>query len=135
MEYSINKTLNEYACEEVSGKANYYTINLVDKNATAISDYTQYITFDSDTNDLVIEDLTGEKNGDTSEVLLRVSTKDGAESEIVHLQLVSKAIGTKGSVFDIVFWIVLILAVILLIIILICVNRDKYGSISKKRKA
>lgn len=135
MAYDVNKTLNEFACEEVSGKPNFYKINLIDKTATAIKDYSEYITFDATTNDLVVEDLTGEKTKDTTEVILRVSTKDGTESEIVHLQLESKAIGSKGSIFDLIFWIILGIVLILLIIILICVNRDKYGSVSKKRKA
>ena len=134
MEFTVNKTLNTFACEQVAGKNNFYTINLIDKTADAITDYKAYITFDAEKNDLVIEDLTGEKTAQTNEVLIRVSTADGAESEVVHFQLTSSKIGTSGAWFDILFWILLGIAIILLIIILVCVNRDKYGSISKKRK-
>lgn len=134
MEYTVNKTLNTFACEEVAGKDRYYTINLVDKTANAITDYKAYITFNSEKNDLVVEDLTGEKTPQTNEVLIRVSTSDGAESEVIHFQLTSSQIGTSGAWFDILFWVLLAIAIIILIIILICVNKDKYGSISKKRK-
>ena len=55
------------------------------------------------------------------------------EEEIVKIELA--ATKSPATSFDLYVWIVLGLAIILLIIILICVNRDKYGSVSRKRKA
>ncbi len=133
MSFSVDKEAYDYTCSEVSGKDKYYTIDLGEKTATAITDYTKYIKFDTDKNDLQIESLT-EITDSTNEVLVKVSTKDGAESDIIHLQLQSTQFTKTGSVFDIIFWIILGIALIILIIILVCVNRDKYGSISKKRK-
>ena len=134
MKFKVDKAAYEYACEAVAGKDNYYTINLVDKTADAIDDYKKYIEFDSEKNDLEIELVSGEITKNTNEILVRVKTKDNAESEVIHFQLTSSEINKAGSMFDIIFWIILIIVIIILIIILICVNRDKYGSISKKRK-
>ena len=134
MSFTVNKAAYEYACEAIAGKDNYYTINLVDKTADAIDDYKKYIEFDSEKNDLEIELVSGEITKNTNEILVRVKTKDNAESEVIHFQLTSSEINKAGSMFDIIFWIILIIVIIILIIILICVNRDKYGSISKKRK-
>ena len=67
-----------------------------------------------------------------------VSIYDGSEEQFVTFKLKSTALNTGYSIPEILQqimpWILLAIAIIILIIILICVNRDKYGAINKKRK-
>ena len=107
--------------------------NLDTQAATIIEDYKEFIVFDKNVNNLDVEVLS-EITAKTSEVILKVSNhEDPNEIEYVHLVVTTTA-NAGGSTFDIIFWIVLGISIVLLIVILICVNRDKYGSVSKNRK-
>ncbi len=133
MKFNVVTPDEKYTIESVASRENHYTINLGHNPATKIADYTKAITFDANTDDLSVELLT-DVSDKTNEVVLKVTNKQNtSEVEYVHIQIETTAT-TGGSVFDIIFWIVLGITIILLIIILICVNRDKYGAISKKRK-
>ena len=137
MEFKVlekTETSPNYACVKKSNTNDVYTIDLgKDGKATDIANYADYISFDSNTNDLVVETLTDTTREDCNEVILLVKTADGSESKIVKIELESTK--TPKNSFDIYVWIVLGLALIILIAILVCVNRDKYGSVVKKRKS
>lgn len=121
-----------YTCAPKANANDVYVIDLgKDGKASDITDYTKYIKAAANS-DLVVEKLTDTSRDDCNEVYLKVSTADGTESKIVKLELTSEK--SPATSFDLYVWIVLGLAIILLIIILICVNRDKYGSVSRKRK-
>ena len=137
MKFKVDKAAYEYACNEAVNAAQintatdlYYTINLGDKKADVIADYAKYIT---EMSDGVTAKTISNPDNNASEVIVKVANSDETEVAYVHFQIQTTA--NNGSLFDIIFWIILLLAIILLIIILICVNRDKYGSVSKKRKA
>lgn len=141
MEFSVLESLDvkkndatiTYTCKAKTNAQDVYTIDLgKDGKASDITDYAEYISFDSSKNDLVVTTLTDTSKDDCNEVLLLVQTSDGAESRIVKIELESAK--SPVNSFDLYVWIILGLALIILIIILICVNRDKYGSVSRKRK-
>ena len=116
-----------------SNREGYYTLKLDTKPATIIDDYLKAIKFNPNQDDLLVEVLS-EVTADTNEVILKVTNNQNpSEVEFVHLNIETTATNS-GSLFDILFWIILGISIILLIIILICVNRDKYGSVSKNRK-
>lgn len=146
MSYTVNDKAYDYTCTKLPGQ-NAYEIDLVDKRADAIEDYTKYIVFPEEAGDpydktnqysekpvvTVVSDLT-DKN--CREVVLRIY--DGDQEEFVTLKLKSSALTNGMSIPEVlrtIFpWILLVIAIIILIFILICVNRDKFGSINKKRK-
>ena len=128
MKFTVDKNAYSYSCQEVSGAVNNYTINLGNKKVDAIEDYTKYVV-PGEGEELTVTELS-RSNG---EVVLMVANSDESEVQYVHLAIQTTA--NNGSMFDILFWIGLGIAIILLVIILICVNKDKYGSISKNRKA
>ena len=133
MNYTVVSPDSLYTLTKDANRAGYATLDLIDMPATAINDYTKAISFDKNKDDLKVEVLS-EINSSTNEVIIKVTNNQNPnEVEYVHLVLNTTATAT-GSMFDIIFWIILGLAVILLVIILICVNRDKYGSVSKSRK-
>ena len=121
-----------------------YEIDLGDKRASAIEDYTKYIKFDQehyDTSNQYVEEPTVTVISDIADENCRevvVSIYDGSEEQFVTFKLKSTALNTGYSIPEILQqimpWILLAIAIIILIIILICVNRDKYGAINKKRK-
>lgn len=116
-----------------NNREGYYTLKLDTKPATIIDDYLKAIKFNPNQDDLLVEVLS-EVTADTNEVILKVTNNQNpSEVEFVHLNIETTATNS-GSLFDILFWIILGISIILLIIILICVNRDKYGSVSKNRK-
>ena len=128
MSFTVNKKAYEYSCEEAQGAtANNYTIDLGNLTVDAINDYTKYIEFDAAQN--LTTEVISKSN---SEVVVKVATADNAEVQYVHFLINTTA--NNGTVFDILFWIILGIAIILLIIILIFVNKDKYGTVSNSRK-
>lgn len=146
MSYTVDQNAYDYTCTKLPGQ-NAYEIDLVDKRADAIEDYTKYILFPEgegeayDKNNqytekpevTVVSDLT---DANCREVVLRIY--DGDQEEFVTLKLKSSALTNGMSIPEVlrtIFpWILLVIAIIILIFILICVNRDKFGSINKKRK-
>ena len=133
MKFNVVTPDEKFTISAVASRDNFYTMNLGHNPATIIADYTKAITFDNKTDDLTVELLTDVTNK-TNEVVLKITNNQNTnEVEYVHLQLETTAT-TGGSVFDILFWIILGITIVILTIILICVNRDKYGAISKKRK-
>lgn len=130
LSYEVDTEATEFKCENVS--ENVYKIDLGHEKAQAIKDYTKYIKHDENT---TVEVLSNVEDENCNEVILKIT--DGENVEYVTLQLESSAIGgvSLGSFMNNYFhWILLIIAILILIIILICVNKDKYGSINKKRK-
>ena len=128
MSFTVNKSAYSYSCSEVQGTtANNYSIDLGNLTVDAIEDYTKYIEFDAAQN--LTTEVISQSN---SEVVVKVATADNAEVQYVHFLINTTA--NNGTVFDILFWIILGLAIILLIIILIFVNKDKYGTVSNSRK-
>ena len=135
MEYEFDKTA--YAEFEVTdlekdekGRARY-EVNLNNKNASAIEDFTKYIKFDAASNNITVKEVTDKNNANRNEVVLEIT--DGDKTEQVVIQLNTTA-NNGNAVFDWGVWILLAVAIIILIIILIAVNRDKYGSVTHKRK-
>lgn len=113
---------------------NKYEIDLGDKTVAAIEDYTKYIVSDPE-DKLEITILSDINDAKCNEVVVRIS--DGSEEQLVTFKLKTTANGglSVPEFLQTIFpWILLGLAVIILILILICVNRDKYGSINKRRK-
>ncbi len=136
MSYVVDKTAYAYACAEAFNAAQintdtdkYYVINLGDKTADQIEDYTKYIT---ELSEGATAKVISSPDSKASEVIVKVENSDGTEINYVHFRIETTA--NRGSLFDWLFWIILGLSVLILLIILICVNRDKYGSVSKKRK-
>lgn len=136
MKFKVDKAAYEYECNEAVNAAQintatdlYYTINLGDKKADVITDYAKYIT---EMSDGVTAKTISNPDNNASEVIVKVANSDETEVAYVHFQIQTTA--NRGSLFDWLFWIILGVSIIILIIILICVNRDKYGSVSKKRK-
>lgn len=128
---------------ENTNNQNIYKVDLGDKRASDISDWTKFITFDDTKYDKNngyeltpdIEILSDTSNKNCNEVIVRLY--DGDEEVFVTFSLESDAIGgfsISELVQIIIPWILLLVAIILLIAILVCVNRDKYGSINKRRK-
>ncbi|MDE6407846.1 MAG: cadherin-like beta sandwich domain-containing protein [Anaeroplasmataceae bacterium] len=132
-----------YTCTKKETGEYAYHINLGNKRAADIEDYTKYIVFDEDSYDskneyvelpevTVISDTS---NKQCNEVIVRIY--DGDEEIFVTFELESSALGGSSipEILQIIMpWILLAIAIIILIIILICVNRDKFGAINKKRK-
>ena len=138
MTYAINKeAYSGYSCQEASNAAQintdtdkYYVIDLGKDTADKIQDYTKYIT---ELTEGCKTKVLSNSDDKTSEVIVKVENSDGSEVNYIHFQISTTA--NRGSLFDLLFWIILGLAFLILVIILICVNKDKYGSVSKKRKA
>ena len=135
MEYEFDKTA--YSQFEVTdlekdekGRARYQ-VNLNNKNASAIEDFTKYIKFDAASNNITVKEITDKNNSNRNEVVLEIT--DGDRTDQVVIQLNTTA-NNGNAVFDWGVWILLGVAIIILIIILIAVNRDKYGSVTNKRK-
>lgn len=149
-EMSFMVNTEAYANKNVTGSKvddasnpHTYSIDLGNKRAKDIEDWTKFIEFDKElydtTNEYVktpdIEVLSDTSNKNCNEVIIRLS--DGDQEVFVTLSLQSTAIGGGGlpaSLDVFIPWILLLIAIILLIAILVCVNRDKYGSINKRRK-
>ncbi|MDE6047179.1 MAG: cadherin-like beta sandwich domain-containing protein, partial [Anaeroplasmataceae bacterium] len=145
MTFSVDtEAYSEYTCEKKENGEYAYKINLVDKRAADIQDYTKYIVFDEEyydsTNQYVekpeVTVISDTSNRMCTEVIVRIY--DGDEEIFVTFELESKALqggNTIPEILQIIMpWILLAIAIIILIIILICVNRDKFGAINKKRK-
>ena len=135
MEYQFDK--NAYSQFEVNelekdekGRARY-EVNLNNKNASAIEDFTKYITFNAAENNITVKEITDKYNANRNEVVLEIT--DGDKTDQVVIQLNTTA-NNGNAVFDWGVWILLGVAIVILIIILIAVNRDKYGSVTHKRK-
>ena len=126
MDFTVNQEATNYTCTKKDDLT--YVIDLGKDKASAIEDYTKYIEY-AEGDNLSVEVLTNTKKNDCEEVIVRVS--DGSEEKLVRFELITE--GAAPS-FNIVVWILLIVAIIILIVILITVNKDKYGTISKKRK-
>ncbi len=125
---------SNYKCVAVDAKTNTYSIDLGENGkASDVTNYEAYISYDKAKNSLVVTNLSDTSRDDCSEVILQVQNEDGTETSVVKIQLQSTTPPVVN--FDVYVWIILGIAIILLIIILICVNRDKYGSVSRKRKA
>ena len=129
MDFTVDKEATVYECSEVDGKPDTYVINLGEDDATAISDYTRYIKFTNDY-DLDVEVLTEKIDENCKEVILKVT--DGYEERFIKLQL--ETIEETEYTVGWPIWLALAIAVGLLLVILISVNRDKYGSVSRRRK-
>lgn len=137
MSYKVDKeAYKAYVCTEAPNAAQintaidkYYVINMGKDTADKIEDYATYIT---EMSEGVTAKVISNPDSKAAEVIVKVENSDGTEVNYVHFQIDTTA--NRGSLFDWLFWIILGLAIIILIIILICVNRDKYGSVSKKRK-
>lgn len=129
MEFTVNENATDFKTTKDTGAENKYVIDLKNKDASAIEDYTKYIVFDAEDN-LEVKVLSDTKKKDCTEVIVSVS--DGSEERLVTFQLQSSAVSSTS--FSVWLWVILGIILILLIIILICVNRDKYGTILKKRK-
>ncbi len=134
LKFNVNTEATDYTVEEKLSEAfkHNYVVNMNNDPAGKIEDYTAFIEADEDVVVTVLSN-TGDRN--CREVL--VSVDNGYEEEIVRFEINTTA-ASSGSLADTALgvgpWIFLGLAIILLIIILICVNRDKYGSVNKKRK-
>ncbi|MCR5787036.1 MAG: cadherin-like beta sandwich domain-containing protein [Acholeplasmatales bacterium] len=114
---------------EVSNKSNY-TVEVGKTDVTTI-DWTKYITYDQENNEVDVE-VVSAPTKDSNQVVLKVT--DGTETSYVTLNLSRKKtfleqIGTSWWV-----WAILLADVVILTAILISVNRDKYGKVTKKRK-
>lgn len=131
MSFVVDKEATDFEVVEKEGAENKYVINLGDSTADAIKDYTSFIKY-AEEDKLEVKVLSDTTINGLHEVILSVS--DGSEERLVTFQLNSTA-SNQGSPYNFIVWILIGVAVIILIIILICVNRDKYGSISKKRKS
>lgn len=129
MEFTVDENATSFTTTKDTSAKDRYIIDLKNKDASAIEDYTKYIVFDAEDN-LEVKVLSDTKKKDCTEVIVSVS--DGSQERLVTFQLQSSAVSTSS--FSIWLWVILGVILILLIIILICVNRDKYGSILKKRK-
>ncbi|MDE6655378.1 MAG: cadherin-like beta sandwich domain-containing protein, partial [Anaeroplasmataceae bacterium] len=151
MDFTVKTDAYEYECTPQG--ENVCEIDLVNKRASAIEDYTKYIVFNSEQyagydkeiyGDIVGYELelpevtvvTDISDPNCREVVVRIY--DGSEERFVTFKLKSSALNSGFSIPEILQqimpWILLAIAIIILIIILICVNRDKYGAINKKRK-
>ena len=144
MNYTVDtEAYEKFECTATE-QSTVYEIDLGDKRASAIEDYTKYIKFDQehyDTSNQYVEEPTVTVISDIADENCRevvVSIYDGSEEQFVTFKLKSTALNTGYSIPEILQqimpWILLAIAIIILIIILICVNRDKYGAINKKRK-
>ncbi|MCM1130076.1 MAG: cadherin-like beta sandwich domain-containing protein [Roseburia sp.] len=144
MSYTIDENAYNYTMTTLNEEKKIYEIDLVDKRASAIEDFAKYIVFDSEQYDssnsynkkpeiTVLSDISDEN---CREVVVRIF--DGSDEEYVTFKLKSTALNSGFSIPEllqqIMPWILIAIAIIILIIILICVNRDKYGAINKKRK-
>lgn len=135
VEIEIDEEAYEEFKPEATEKENVFTIDLGDKRASAITDYKKFLNMsDADKAASTIEVLSDTSREDCSEVVIRVTDVNGSTSQTYTFQLASTSINTGSQGISWYVWLVLGIVVILLIIILICVNRDKYGSILKKRK-
>ncbi|MDE7385332.1 MAG: cadherin-like beta sandwich domain-containing protein, partial [Anaeroplasmataceae bacterium] len=130
MNFTVNtEAYSEYTCEKKENGEYAYKINLVDKRAADIKDYTQYIVFDEEnydsTNQYVekpeVTVISDTSNRMCTEVIVRVY--DGDEEIFVTFELESKALqggNTIPEILQIIMpWILLAIAIIILIIILI----------------
>ncbi|MBQ9449486.1 MAG: cadherin-like beta sandwich domain-containing protein [Acholeplasmatales bacterium] len=135
IKYEVDKTAYSYDVTEQSGK---YSVKLDTAKPTEVTDWKKYIKFDADQK-LNVE-LLSDVDENTTEVLLKVSSEDGVDSEIVTLNLDRTYPKQTNNAFDftdssnLLMWIILLIAIVLLVIILISVNRDKYGRVNKNRK-
>lgn len=133
MAFDVDTEATDFECTIVKEKEEY-VIDLGNKTAADISDFSKYISYDTEDN-LKVEVLSDTTDTKCNEVIVRVT--DGSEEKLVTFKLKTTASGglTVPEFMQNYFpWILLIILGILLVIILICVNRDKYGSINKKRK-
>lgn len=127
MNYSVVIDGNEYLFTEIKENEEYL-INLGDLKTSTITDFTDFIEAD--------EHLTVECLSDIStnpdEVFVRIT--DGEEEALVKFVIQSTTNNEKGA--DLMDYLPLLILlgviVIVLITILICVNRDKYGRITRK---
>ncbi len=144
MNFTVDEeAYDKFTCTSTDQK-NVYEIDLGDKRASAIEDYTKYIQFseeDYDSSNQFVKEPIVTVISDVSDENCRevvVSVFDGSEEQFVTFKLKSTALTTGYSIPEILKqimpWILLAIAIIFLIIILICVNRDKYGAINKRRK-
>ena len=138
MKFDVDLKATDYTTTKVANTDYKYAIDLgTDKDVSAIQDYKKYIVWDAATDDLNVEVLTDLTDKNTNEVLVKVSTKDGVESQLVSFQLnktVNNSIFNFANTSNIILWIIIGLSIIILIIILISVNREKYGKVNKNRK-
>lgn len=141
--FTVDTEAYDYTCTKKENGDYAYKIDLGKKRAADIEDYTKYIVFDNaeydSTNQYVekpeVTVLTDTANKNCNEVIVRIY--DGDEEIFVTFELESEALGGSSipEILQIIMpWILLAIAIIILIIILICVNRDKFGAINKKRK-
>lgn len=128
MSYSVNQEAYEDYKLEVNEDGGY-VLDLGDKTADSVEDYTKYIVTNPEDN-LKVSVLTDTSDKKCNEVVLSIT--DGDETEYVTITIQTTA-NQGGFKFD-PMWILFLVCILILIIILICVNRDKYGSINKNRK-
>ncbi|MBQ9520205.1 MAG: cadherin-like beta sandwich domain-containing protein [Acholeplasmatales bacterium] len=130
MEFTVNKEAYAKYTTTALNEASYkYQITLGEEKAKDIADYTKYIV-PGEGCDLDVTVLSDTTKADCKEVVVKVT--DGYDEEFVTFTL--DITEPPASNFDYIVWILLGLGLIILIIILILVNKDKFGSVSKKRK-
>lgn len=138
MKFDVDLKATSFTTTKVANTDYKYAIDLgVDKDVSAIQDYKKYIVWDTKTDDLNVEVLTDLTDKNTNEVILKVSTKDGVESQLVSFQInktTNNSIFNFANTSNIILWVIIGISIILLIIILISVNREKYGKVNKNRK-
>ncbi len=138
MKFDVDLQATSFTTTKVANTDYKYAIDLgVDKDVSAIQDYKKYIVWDTKTDDLNVEVLTDLTDKNTNEVILKVSTKDGVESQLVSFQInktTNNSIFNFANTSNIILWVIIGISIILLIIILISVNREKYGKVNKNRK-
>ena len=138
MKYDVNTNATDFNCELKDVTNKVYEISLGNKVASEITEeqYKSYITWDTATDNLNVEVISDITDPKCNEVVVKVS--DGENEEYVIFKI--KTTANQGDfeisqfVEEYFPWILLAIAVLFLTIVIICVNRDKYGSISKKRK-
>ncbi len=132
MNYEVNnKNYPDFALEAVENEENVYTVNIGDTKTVDV-DFTKFVedllpAQDSNMQVSVVSNLEENPN----EVILKVT--DGDKTDIIKLKVESTGNPNKVNASGLLpLWIGLGLIVLLLIVILICVNKDKFGKITKK---
>ena len=127
LSYNVNVNAYEkYTC--TLNADGTYTINLGTENVKAISDYKKYITnYSDDTEVIVLSDVSDDN---CSEVIIKITNGDSTEYVKFALNMTPPTNYTVGWYV----WVAIAGTIILLIVILICVNKDKYGKVSNRRK-
>ena len=129
MEWDVDCEASGYTTTAEKEKVSY-TVELGTADATTI-DWIDYIVYDSTQNAIAVE-VVSDVQPDSNQVVLKISDGSAVEYVTMNLTYSTSLLESVGNSWWI--WVIVIADVILLTAILISVNRDKYGSVTKKRK-